>query len=196
MLVTARASTYSLSGRGRAMLEEVLDAECSMVRRDCGKRDFGGRVCALAFIYAADVPLLPVTTYHYALTEARRDAVIADDAGAGAELVWSPPEWDFENFLEGTPDENYPRAQQLADDLQRAGCEDPEGAFLQDLACVLARVDWSQTMDVTADFACWATEHEWASDTAAEFSAVNMRATVQSYERRGWLAWMRNTQRL
>lgn len=171
------------------MLDRVLSAECERLKEGCRERAFRGPVCALAFIYVEDYVDSPelLATYTYALSEAKRQMVLAEGGEQAADIVWSPPEWDHEHLVDPAEPEAYRAAEPLVAELERARCTDPEGAFLRELAYTLARLDWTGVMDVSDDFACWATEHEYRADVFEIFRATNKPETVRAYERRGWL---------
>jgi hypothetical protein len=182
-----RATEFELPPAGAALLQRLLRTEEARVRAVLRKRTFAGPVCSLAFIYVWEHDL-PTATYTYALTEQARDAAFERHGEQGLWVLWSPADWDHADILDDDPGQDvYREAERLAAALQEAGCEDPEGAFVCELAYRLARASWSGVMPITEDFACWAMEHESDEDALETFRVTALAAAVSAYAARGWL---------
>lgn len=185
MRALPRAASFDLDSDGAALLERLLKGAGDAVRDSCRGR-FSRPVCALAFIYAEE-DFSPAVTYVYALTEAGRSALLEEPGEKAMQLLWSPADWDHSDFFAGTPPEMHRGLEQIGDLLGKAGCEDPEGAFLSELAWRLSRTDWSGVMETSPDFACWAMEHEWTASVYETFRLTAPAEAVDHYQKRGWI---------
>lgn len=184
----ARASSFALTGPGAERLERRLQTEERRLRTALREQTFAGPVCAVAFIYVHQPPALPIVTYAYALTRAALDEAFERHGDEQALwILWSPADWEDVTLRGWPPDDGIAEAELLAKQLKRARCQDPEGAFICELAYRLSRADWSDVMAVTDDFASWATEHEIDEDALETFRATVRPDVVRTYAARGWL---------
>jgi hypothetical protein len=181
-----RASEFGLPPEGAELLERLLGTEEARVQEVLGRETFAGPVCALAFIYVREHDL-PTASYTYALTERARDAAFERHGEQALWVLWSPSGWDHADILDDPGEATYRDAERLAAALKEAACEDPEGAFVCELAYRFARASWSGVMPVTGDFACWAMEHELTEDVLDTFRVTAPPAAVSAYVARGWL---------
>lgn len=186
MAALPRATSFGLAGGGLALLERTLEGGATAVRESCADR-FSDSVCALSFVYVEE-GFAPRITYLGALTVGGRAALFGSGEAKGLALLWSPADWDHWDFFAGTPEEMDGDLERLGGLLGEAGCDDPEGAYLCELAWRLSRADWSAVMKTSPDFACWTMEHEGSGGPAHETFRVTAREeAVERYERRGWL---------
>lgn len=128
---------------------------------------------------------LPYPSHTSALSELERSALVAD---RGVEALW------FRGVaplgLSRTPAAEVERKiDPVAADLHAAGCENPDGAFLCELAHRLSRLVWREHgVEATPDFAYWAVEHDVPTGWVHETFRVTARPDVVSaYEGAGWL---------
>ena len=190
MPALARASSFALTGPGVERLERRLKSEEHRLRAALGERTYAGPVCAVAFIYVHQPPAIPVVAHAYALTRPALDAAFERHGDEQALWVlWCPAAWDHADVLIWPRDEDgiVEEAERLANQLKRAGCRDPEGAFISDLAYRVCRADWSDVMAVTDDFASWAMEHEETPDVFETFRVTAPPDIISTYAARGWL---------
>lgn len=181
-----RASEAGLSGPAAERLETHLLADEARVREACEARTFVGSVCALAIVYVWQLDL-PRATGLYVLTELARDAIFESQGEQGLWLLWSPADWDHSDILSRPRTVDHTDVEGLASDLIAAGCADPEGAFVCELAYRLVRRDWSAVMPLTPDFAGWAMEHDLSPDVFDTFRVTAPEAAVTAYDARSWL---------
>lgn len=186
MRALPRASDFALAAHGMVLLERSLDLGAIAVRQSCSGW-VSGSVCALAFVYVEEGYYPPAITHLGALTVSGRAGLLSARDGRGLERLWSPADWDHWDSFSGNPDELDRDLERLGGLLAEAGCEDPEGAFLCELAWRLSRADWSGAMQASADFACWAMEHEDGGSAHETFRLTAPGQVVESYEARGWL---------
>jgi len=187
MRALPRAASFDLDSDGATLLERLLKGAGDAVRDSCRGR-FSRPVCALAFIYVEE-GLPPAVTYLGALTDPGRSALLEEPGEKAMRLLWSPADWDHPDFFAGTPAEMDSGLEQIGDLLEEAGCEDPEGAFLCELAWRLSRADWSAVMETSPDFACWAMEHEdgWTGSVHETFRLTATVRAIEQYEKREWI---------
>lgn len=103
----------------------------------------------------------------------------------GKQALWMPANRDHETFVDEPTEATYAEAEQLARALTLAGCDDSKC----ELEYRLSRVDRHGGMDVTDDFACWATEHELDDEASVvdTFRLTAPAAAVRAHAHRGWL---------
>ena len=181
-----RATSFALSDTDAQRLERHLRADETRVRQALAERAFAGPVCALAFVYVGQEPLA-LATYVCALTEATREAAFERHGEQALWKLWFAPDWDHVDVLAGASAGSIDEAGYVANRLKRAGCGNPEGAFVSELAYRLARLDWSDVMETSSDFACWASDHEGTAVVLDNFRATAPSAVIAVFEERSWL---------
>ena len=183
----SRATSFKLSEPDAQRLERHLQADETRVRQALAERAFAGPVCALAFVYVGQEPLA-LATYVCALTDTTREAAFDRYGEQALWKLWFPPDWDHVDVLAGAASAGtIDEAGYLAVRLKRAGCKNPERAFVSELAYRLVRLDWSDVMEITGDFACWASDHEGTAVVLDNFRATARPAVLAAFEARRWL---------
>jgi hypothetical protein len=185
VIVPRRASEFALTSDGEARLGALLAMEEFRVRSACGLLRLNSNACAIAFVYTQEHDL-PLVTYTSLLTADAREK----QRGAPEKdlFMWHPADWDHWHFYDESPEDLGEEPERLSADLLAAGCEDPEGAFLRDLARRLARADWAGVMAATDDFACYVvSEGDYAGSKEAFRETVSPEV-VAAWEREGWLS--------
>jgi hypothetical protein len=181
-----RATAFPLAPGAAERLEALLAAEFERVRVACADEGLDAPVCALALIYVHEHDLALAENL-YALTEPARARTFDHRREQGLWDLWSPAGWDHTNLLGPVNEVRLRDGERVAASLIAAGCTDPQGAFVRELAHRLARHDWAGVMTTTVDFACWAVEHEVTEDVFETFRVTAPPRAVEAYEQRGWL---------
>jgi hypothetical protein len=168
-----------------ARRDKLLASEFARVVALCAGRRFEAAVCTLALVYVPqhDVALAGELC---ALTGPYRASLLqrADDQGLWQ--LWSPVHGDWDHALRDLwTQERVQEGERVGAELIAAGCQDPEGAVNCELAWRLSRHDWSSTMTVSDDFACFAVEHEVTEDMFDTFRVTAPAAAA--YQQRNWL---------
>lgn len=177
------ASTYLLAGPGRDALQQLVRAERARLFAALVRVSPSEPICSLGLLYT-DQDDLPTVSYAYAQTISSRDRALADGMRSGLQTLWSPAEWEIEDFVGALDGRLSGPAKAVARDLFAHGCTDPEGSFLMDLAYAVNRS--TLPVAVTPDFACWASEQP----TDAPYlwmTAVATDAAAATYRANGWL---------
>jgi hypothetical protein len=153
----------------------------------CAGRRFDAAVCTLALVYV-DQHDVALAGDLCALTEPYRASLLERPDDQGLWQLWSPcySDWDHA-FRDLWSEARTEAGERVGAELIAAGCADPTGAFNCELAYRLSRHDWSSTMTVTDDFACFAVEHEVNEDMFDTFRATAPAAAVAAYQQRNWL---------
>jgi hypothetical protein len=182
----SRAGAFDLDEEAVDRLSALLEFEEGRVLAACRRLQLSGPACALAFFYAQEHES-PLAGWLALLTAEHRERLA--ERSEMASVMWQPAEWDHWDILDAVGvDDVGDRPERVAGDLIAAGCADPEGAFLTELAYRLSRGDWSAVMPVTTDFACFVVAHDLDWDNLETFRATVSPDIVRSWERGGWLA--------
>jgi len=171
-------------GAARDLLEQQLIADADHVTRALSQLRLTSPLSCLALVYAADEELASVSLL-YGWTQAARDAAFAADADAALWSLWGPADWEVEYDAVVEPPTPLDGTAALTRLLLQAGCDEPAGAVLMDLAYRLNRSPLP--VELARDFACWASEHEMDDEPWRWMTAVARSDTVAQYDANGWL---------
>ena len=178
------ASELLRDTRGRELLAAQIDADAEHVSAALTRARMLSPLCCLGFVYVADDETAAVS-YINGWTREARDEAFAVAGEAALWKLWSQTDWDLDLDDLIAPPAPSPLTRELTQLLLDVGCEEPAGAVLMDLAHRLNRSPLS--VEITADFACWASEHEMSDEPWRWMTAAARREVVERYARRGWL---------
>jgi hypothetical protein len=135
-------------------------------------------------VYVADEELASVS-YIVGWTEAARNEAFAAGGESALWTLWGAADWDVEYDDVVAPPEPDVRTHKLTELLLDAGCDEPAGAFLMDLAHRLNRSPLP--VATTVDFACWPAEHEVDDEPWRWMTAVARSHVIDRYAINDWL---------
>lgn len=183
-MVPPRASSLLTDHVGRELLERQLSADSDHVRAALTTVRLCSPLSCLALTYVADEELASVS-YIVGWTQEARDAAFAADAEESLWTLWGAAGWDLDldDVIEPPAPDRTTR--ELTQRLLDAGCPEPAGALLMDLAYRLNRA--ALPVSTTSDFACWPAEHEMDDEPWHWMTAVARPEVVELYAKAGWL---------
>jgi hypothetical protein len=182
-MVPPRASELLSDQATRELLQQQLDADVDHVKATVAQTRLESALCCLGLLYTAEEEVAAVS-HLYGWTQAARASAFNADTEAALWTLWGA-DWDIHYDDVVAPPALTETTRRLTQALLEAGCDEPAGAFLMDLAYRLNR----EVLPVatTPDFACWASEHEIDDEPWRWMTVVARPEVIDRFAANGWL---------